>query len=202
MSELFLAGRGAQLRSRSALFSQRLLLSRLMKQLAGDDALLPFCSFNSTTMLLCQDEPLCSFNKPGATTHGFPHIGLSELRKGRFSWQRGACSSWRKKPIHQQEYCLPTKPINKNWSKSPPKNGSSSQKGDNVADTGLIPPRWYKQCCMLSSEHRGESCSDPHKSNSFPYPWQPLLSHTQRMMKISSAKWCCHRSDQFNHLLV
>lgn len=49
-----------------------------MKQLAGDDALLPFCSFNSTTMLLCQDKPLSSCNKPGETTHNFPRIGLSE----------------------------------------------------------------------------------------------------------------------------
>lgn len=78
VSEFFLADRRAQLHSRkeNALFSKWLSPSKLMKQLAGDDALLLFCSFNSTTMFLCQDKPFCSFNKAGETTHDFPHFRL------------------------------------------------------------------------------------------------------------------------------
>lgn len=80
--------------NRSALFSKQLSLSRLTKQLAGEDALLLFCSFNSTTVLLWQDKLLCSSNKPGGTTHDCLHIRLSpSLIEGTFSWQRGVCSS-------------------------------------------------------------------------------------------------------------
>lgn len=125
-----------------------------------------------------------------------PHMTMltwnsPSLVEGRFSWQAGAFSSWRRKLIYQQEYSLPIKAINKTWSKSLPKSGPSSQKGDNVADTGLIPPCWYKLWSMLTSclvSIGGEKCSDWHRTDSFPYPWQPLLSHTHRMIKSSSTK--------------
>lgn len=133
----------------------------------------PQCSFARTSLIVAvinQVKPHTTFLTLDSPSHAL---------RGRFSWQRGLCSSWRRKPIYQQEYSLPIKAINKNWSKSPPKHVSSSQKGGNVADTGLTPPCWYKLCRALSSEHRGESCSDPQKSDSSPHPWQPLLSHTQ-----------------------
>lgn len=172
-----------------------------MKQLAGDDALVPFCFLIA---------PRCSFGRTslfvGLVNHVKPHttfltLDSSGLVEGRFSWPRGTWSSWRSKLISQQGCSLPVKAINKSWSKSPLKNVCSSQKGAAVADAGLIPPCWYKLCTVLSGEGRGKSCSEPHKSDSFPYSWQLLLSHTRRLMKSSSAKWCCHRSEQFKQLL-
>ena len=153
--------------------------------------MMPFCCSALLT------APQCSFARARlfvaliiqVKSHtNFFTLDFPSFVEERFSWHRGLCSSCRRKPIYQQKYSLPIKAINKNWSKSAPKNGSNSQTGDNVADTGLISSCWYKLCSMLSSGHRGKSCSDPCKNDSFPYPWQPLLNHTQRMMRSSSTK--------------
>lgn len=152
-----------------------------MKQLDGDDALLLFCSFNST-VLLGQDKLLCSLSKPGGNTQESSlNLSLS-LTEGMFSWQRAAEEG--NQPGNRNTRCL-LKHLIKNWSNPLPKMALQPDCRQHVEYCRYLP----MQVQNVQYVHQwawGESCSDLHRSDSSPYTCHPIWM-TWRMMKNSSA---------------